>query len=278
MDLFLFDKDQLAAMARERAEQYRTAPSFPHIVIDDFLPAWVLDRIIAEFPGPDDVEWRRYAAEREVKLASKDPTLIPPFTQSVLAQLNSKAIIDFLEVLTGVGGLIPDPHLWGGGLHQIQAGGHLKIHSDFNWHEQLLLDRRLNLLLYLNKGWQPEWGGALELWDRDMSHCVERIEPIANRCVVFNTTDYSFHGHPDPLTCPPDRSRRSLALYYYTNGRPSSEVAPSRTTAFQPRPGETWRRSSGRGGRAADIGRRLLPPIVVDGIRTLKARARSGTS
>ena len=93
----------------------------------------------------------------------------------MLDQFNSETMVDFLEQLTGISGLIPDPHFWGGGLHQIERGGHLKVHSDFNWHEELLLDRRLNMIVYLNEDWDPEWGGGLELWDRDMTACQERV-------------------------------------------------------------------------------------------------------
>ena len=160
-------------------------------------------------------------------------------TRALLYQLNSSVFIDFLETLTGIRGLIPDPHFWGGGVHQIVRGGFLKVHTDFNRHPRLKLDRRLNLLLYLNPEWQEEWGGHLELWDRGMAKCGKRILPIFGRCVVFSTTDFSNHGHPDPLNCPEGMTRKSLALYYYSNGRPSSETAGKHySTSFRRRPGE----------------------------------------
>ena len=240
-----FDRDRLVELGRANAARYQAADPFPHVVLDDFLPPEELEPLLAEFPRPDDLDWHRFHTDRELKLATEDPEVIPPYARSVLAQFNSAAAIDFLEALTGIEGLIPDPHYWGGGLHQIEPGGHLDVHSDFNWHKRLRLDRRINLLLYLNEDWKPEWGGALELWNRDMTECRQRVLPIANRVVVFNTTDYSYHGHPEPLACPPGRTRRSLALYYYTNGRPAEELSSPRTTAFQPRPGETWRPVSG---------------------------------
>lgn len=163
-------------------------------------------------------------------------------TRSLLYQLNSSTFITFLERLTNVDGLIPDPHFVGGGLHQIERGGFLKMHVDFNKHERLRLDRRLNLLIYLNKDWQEEYGGHLELWDKDVTQCSKKILPVFNRCVVFTTTDFSYHGHPEPLTCPEDRSRKSLALYYYSNGRPASEIRrghSEHSTLFRARPGET---------------------------------------
>ncbi len=140
--------------------------------------------------------------------------------------------------MTGITGIIPDPGYVGGGMHEITSGGFLKVHADFNRHKQLHLDRRLDAILYLNSDWEDSWGGQLELWDRSMSEAVVSLAPVAGRLVCFATDDYSYHGHPDPLTCPPDRFRRSLALYYYTNGRPAEEISGDHTTLFQARPGE----------------------------------------
>jgi 2OG-Fe(II) oxygenase superfamily len=258
---FFFDRDQLLPLAHDHAEAYQSADPFPHAVIDDFLPRPVLEALMSAFPSPTEIDWHRFDNSRELKLAMTEQDPLPAYVRQVLAEFNSATMIDFLEALTGMEGLIPDPHFWGGGLHQIEPGGHLDVHSDFNWHSRLLLDRRINLLVYLNDDWQPEWGGALELWNEDMTECRQRVDPIANRCVVFSTTDTSFHGHPEPLACPPGRTRRSLALYYYSNGRPADELSALRTTAFQPRPGEAWRRGTGQVGvirRAARAARRRL--------------------
>jgi Rps23 Pro-64 3,4-dihydroxylase Tpa1-like proline 4-hydroxylase len=138
----------------------------------------------------------------------------------------------FLEKLTGIAGLIPDPHLRGGGLHEIRQGGALGVHADFNFYKRLNLYRRLNLLIYLNANWAEEWGGHLELWDRTGKQCVQRVAPIFNRAVIFDTSNFSYHGHPHPLQCPPDRSRKSLALYYYTVEAPADEDRAPHTTLF----------------------------------------------
>ena len=119
--------------------------------------------------------------------------------------------------MTGIGGLLPDPSYFGGGLHKIQAGGFLEIHSDFNHLKRYNLERRLNLLLYLNKDWSPDYHGDLELWDRPSMIKATSVAPLFNRCVVFSTTKESLHGHPTPLATPPGVDRMSLALYYYTN-------------------------------------------------------------
>ena len=230
--------DEIQNLAGRLCEQYLNAAPFPHIVIDDFFPVGILKTIIKEFPKPEEIAWNEFDNKREKKLASTAESQMGEATRLFLYQLNSSSFINFLETLTGIEGLIPDPHFWGGGLHQITRGGYLKIHADFNWHEKLRLDRRLNLLLYLNQDWPEAYGGHLELWNRDMSHCEKRVLPVFNRCVIFNTTDTSYHGHPEPLACPPGQTRKSLALYYYSNGRPDDETSDSHGTLFKQRPSE----------------------------------------
>jgi Rps23 Pro-64 3,4-dihydroxylase Tpa1-like proline 4-hydroxylase len=111
------------------------------------------------------------------------------------------------------------------------------MHADFNRHPKLNLDRRLNLLVYLNEGWAEQNQGWLELWDRTMRNRVTRVLPVFNRTVVFSTTSFSFHGQPEPILGPPDLVRRSIALYYYTNGRPAEEISePDHSTLWQARP------------------------------------------
>jgi hypothetical protein len=235
---FFFEAARLIPLADARAPGYAQADPFPHAVIDDLLPQWVVDGILEEFPPPGS-GWQRFSNQLEQKLGNRPETSYGPFTRQVLAQCNSSVFVDFLERLTGIAGLVPDPHFVGGGLHQIEPGGFLKVHADFNRHPRLQLDRRLNVLVYLNRDWPDDYGGHLELWDRTMTRVAQRILPVAGRCVVFSTTSFSYHGHPDPLTCPPDRTRRSLALYYYSNGRPAGEVvSEEHDTLFRSRPGE----------------------------------------
>ena len=131
----------------------------------------------------------------------------------------------FLQSLTSIKEtLVSDPYLNGGGLHEIKRGGVLKIHTDFNRHPFLDLDRRINVLIYLNKSWQQTYGGHLELWDKNMKVCGKKILPDFNTMTIFSTTDYSNHGHPDPLNCPADLSRKSIATYYFSKGRPKNEI------------------------------------------------------
>jgi 2OG-Fe(II) oxygenase superfamily len=126
------------------------------------------------------------------------------------------------------------------------------------------VDRRLNVLVYLNEGWREEWGGALEMWDRDLRRRERRIAPHFNRTLVFLTTDYSYHGHPDPLDCPPGVTRKSVALHYYTNGRPDDEVSRenrSRGGRYVRRRGDRW--------TPTDLSRLFTPPLLYDAARAL---------
>lgn len=265
-----FDPKRLMGMLDKYRVAYSQAPPFPHIVIDDFVPEEMLSAVLDEFPLPDEIKWGEFNNPAEKKLAVNDETKIGPATRLLLHELTSSSFLSFLETLTNIEGLIPDPHLWGGGLHQIKRGGYLKVHADFNWHRKLRLDRRLNLLIYLNRDWKEEYGGHLELWNENMTKCEKKILPIFNRCVVFNTTDVSFHGHPDPLMCPEQQTRKSLALYYYTNGRPADEASPAHTTLFQRRPGE------GFGASFFSFLTRLTPPVLNDAITRLRrTRPRS---
>jgi Rps23 Pro-64 3,4-dihydroxylase Tpa1-like proline 4-hydroxylase len=251
MNPFFFEPEKLRSLAERHREGYASAAPFAHAVFDELVPSAALEPILAEFPAPKAVPWLEHTHRHSRKLATNDESWMGPATRQFLAQLNASTFIDFLERLTRIEGLIPDPHFYGGGLHQIEPGGRLEIHADFNWYKRLRLDRRLNVLIYLNRDWDESWGGHLELWERDMSRCARRIAPLFNRWVVFSTTDTSFHGHPEPLRCPVGRTRRSIAAYYYTNGRPGEESSAPHSTLYQARPGASSRPAPRRslGGR-----------------------------
>jgi hypothetical protein len=228
--------DALDRLADAHAASYEIADPFPHAVFDDFLPKDQAERAAMLFPSLEDTVWDQSKLDDQ-KFSISDEQAMPDPLRLIFWQLNSSAFLRFLEKLTGIRGIIPDPHLRGGGLHRIGRGGRLSIHCDFNWHKELGLVRRLNLLLFLNPTWQEEWGGHLELWNRDMTECRQRLLPIMNRCVIFTTSHRSFHGHPDPLSCPPARARRSLALYYYQSPN-RDKPRGAHSTLYRNRPGE----------------------------------------
>lgn len=261
---FCIEPDYLDDLANQYRETYAQGQPFPHIIIDNFLPEEILDQILEEFPKPGQVDWKTFDAPAEKKLASTSELQMGEATRLLLYQLNSETFVNFLEQLTGIDGIIPDPHFQGGGLHQIERGGYLKLHADFNRHKKLRLDRRLNLLLYLNKNWHEDYGGYFEMWDQEMTRCEKKILPIFNRCVIFSTTDFSYHGHPDPLTCPEGETRKSLALYYYSNGRPPEELSGAHSTLFHPRAGEDLNHKKSSDKRVKTIVKKFVPPILIE--------------
>ena len=220
--------------------RYRDANPFPHIAMDGLFDGALLERILANFPAGRDDSWRHFDNAQEKKSGFDYRAEVSHELRDFLYFLNSAATLEFLEKLTGIDGLIPDPYFGGAGPHQSFPGGFLKIHADFNWHPKLKLDRRVNLLIYLNRGWHDEYGGHLELWDKEMSRCEQSIAPLFNRTVVFNTTDTSWHGHPHPLACPEGQSRKSVSMYYYTNGRPDKERLAPHDTIFQKTHDHEW--------------------------------------
>lgn len=220
---FVFDDDALQGLARQYQTEFAQAQPFPHLVVDDFLPTTVADRLLADFPGPESemwLDWRKRNPRRQPKKLgvghAKRLANCPPYIQHILGCFNSFPFLNFLQTLTGIDKLLPDPYFHGGGLHQILGGGRLDLHADFNALESLDLYRHLNVLFFLNKNWKPEYQGNLELWRSDLSQCEQSIAPIFNRLVVFRTNTRSFHGHPKPLVVPDQVTRKSLALYYYT--------------------------------------------------------------
>ena len=193
--------------------KYFLAKPFPHIVIDNFLN---LDCLENTLNGFKTVNWASYTHFNENKSGNKTNNF-DPLLQSTIDALNSREFIERLEKITGISALIPDHKLGSGGVHRSTRGGYLNIHADFTVHPyNKRWHRRVNILVYLNDVWEESWGGHLELWDKRMNNCVKKIAPLLNRCVIFNTDYDSFHGHPEPMTCPKNVYRKSIALYYYT--------------------------------------------------------------
>lgn len=216
---------------------------FPHISIDNLFDVNFIKRVSDEFPKHaigDNLAFGWDGSQINVqnrKLWCRSEICMGDYTNHLISHLQSSVFVQFLERLTGIHDLIADTKHFGGGLHQIQSGGHLSIHADFARYYNGKLWRRVNVFVYLNDDWQESYGGHLELWDRNITKKVISFAPILNRLVIFETSDFSFHGHPDKLNTPLDVTRKSIALYYYTATKGDAELS-NRMTNFQRRPGE----------------------------------------
>jgi len=235
------------------SDAFRANTPFPHVAIDGLFPEKVLDKIApldgtGEFPedwvgefynGGDKLTadmqrkffdytanrgWRCIGCETRstsnergyLKIQNFKEPIMGPYTQGLVAALKSQEFIEFLEQLSGISPLYADENNFGSGLHQITRDGALQIHADFRLHPWTGMERRVNAFLFFNRDWDEEWGGHQELWDRNVTRCHARIAPLFNRFIIFTPHDFSYHGHPEPLNVPGHRSRRSLAMYYYS--------------------------------------------------------------
>ena len=203
----------LKKIARDNKNKYSNSLPFSHIVLKDLFENDILEKIVDEFPdlaskkGANHFSGKtdeKFSSPRGTKFQDKN-------TKEFLNFLNGSEFIDFLQEITSIKEpLIPDPHFIGGGLHESKKGGFLKIHTDYCKHPETNLDRRVNLLVFLNQNWEKQYNGYLNLFDKEMSDCVKKIAPNFNTTVIFNTTDFTYHGVPDPILCPENESRKSL--------------------------------------------------------------------
>jgi hypothetical protein len=259
-----FDEKRLTELADEHRHQFSVAQPFPHIVLDGLFPEALLADVSANFPAPDADGWQRLDYEYQRKLQWIDVDATPAVVDAFIGSLQSRVFLTFVEKLTGVAGLIADPHLFHGGMHQIETGGHLQVHTDQLFQPELWLYRRVNVIVYLNPLWDKAWGGHLQLWNHDMTRCAREIEPLFNRTVILHSPG-AYHGHPEPTTSPPGICRQSVALYYYTS--PDNPTTPTTTreksnfVEVPPR----WRRV------LTDV----TPPIVKRGAVHARSRIRS---
>jgi hypothetical protein len=259
----LVDPERIAAASAAALHRaFVAADPFPHLVIDGLFDPALLDLVAEEFDLLDAAQWRRsYDGTHERTMRSRPASRLGHAADLYFHTVHSAAFVEFLEQVSGVPALITDPHLAAGGFHESRQGGRFRIHTDFNKHERTGLDNELVLITYLNRGWDPAWGGALELWRTRPRECALRIEPVFGRSVLMKRTPVSFHGHPAPLAPPPGRARRSLAAYYYSHHGDSP--APPHPTRFM-------ERSLARGLRIA--ARAITPPLLWDAVKRLARR------
>jgi Rps23 Pro-64 3,4-dihydroxylase Tpa1-like proline 4-hydroxylase len=230
----LIDTDTVRAIGARYAQAYQQGTPYHHICIDNFLPTDVIEHVRADLKQLPDAEASFSRAQENLK-SSYNPERLPEYTRNLFHVFNARQFILFLEELTGIKGLIPDPYYVGAGIHKTLNGGHLDIHADFNVHKQMHLERRLNVLIYLNKDWKEEWGGSFEIWDKQMTKKEASFIPLYNRMVCFSTGSDTFHGNPEPVNHPDGEPRQSIALYYYT--ATWDDTRKAHTTIFKPRPG-----------------------------------------
>src|SRR4051794_29953666 len=224
-------------LLRERVQQ---AKPFPFFCIDGFLEDAFAERVLDSFPSFEEaaqIGMKFSAVNERGKIQVTDSSKFAEPVAELNRALAAPESLDLLCHAFAIPRLLADEELVGGGIHQTGPRGHLDVHIDFNYLRERDLHRRLNILLYFNKDWPEEWGGNIELWDKDVKACHRSLSPIFNRCVVFETSEISYHGVTS-VRCPEGWSRKSFAAYYYTREAPPSWTGEEHTTVFRARPDE----------------------------------------
>ncbi len=234
--LSLIHPDVRNCVALLREEFQRNEP-FRHVVMDRLLDPAFCERLMAEFPAFDARKAVNELGEAGRKAVVTDIARIGPACAQFDRLMRDRGFLALVGEIAGIANLVYDPEYIGGGTHENLDGQELDPHVDFNYHPNRPLHRRLNLVVFLNPEWDENWGGCLELFgdpwgDRDG---VRTVAPIANRAVLFETTEQSWHGFKR-LRLPDGVSRRSIAVYFYSVDRPFAETAPSHGTVYVPRP------------------------------------------
>lgn len=231
-----YDRDTLR-------RQFNSAEPFRFIKIDNFLEPRFASKVAAAYPTFETAtkHGKAFTALNERrKIQVTDAKLFPDEVEELNKALASPTFLADLSYITGIPKLLADEMLVGGGMHLTGPGGRLDVHVDFNLLEDRKLHRRLNLLIYLNPVWDDAWGGHIQLWDKNVKSCAESFTPKLNRCVIFETSEISFHGVV-PVSAAAPYPRISFAAYYYTREAPPDWDGHFHSTVFKARPEERLR-------------------------------------
>jgi len=229
------DYERLESEIGNLKQSFQSKDPFHYLIIDNFFKKEKAELILKGYPRVEHGKWNgtTYLDQKNKFQLTEFPKGL--LLDEVFKELNSDTFLSWLNDLTGIEEpLIGDPELFGGGLHQSIKGAFLNVHVDYNIHPKTKFHRRLNVLVYMNKDWKDEYEGHLELWNfqKGKKKILEKIAPTFNRCVIFETNEISFHGHPTPLNTPFEINRKSLATYYYTKDRPLDEIAHEHNTIY----------------------------------------------
>jgi Rps23 Pro-64 3,4-dihydroxylase Tpa1-like proline 4-hydroxylase len=251
----LVDRSFFTPERRERLRQeLASALPFPHLVLDGLFHPALLELVAEEFDTQSRPNWAEIKTRYECTQRSVPGVSLQAASQVYFAIVSSGWFTEWLSSITGMPYLLPDPKLVGGGLHESRTGATFSIHLDFNYHRDIGLRNAMVFITYLNKGWQPEWGSALELWDKKADRCVKSIQPEFGRTMIMPHGPASYHGHTRPLKTPDGRPRRSVAAYFYTSPLAGKRRDEETISKFL-RPA--------RIDQAKAIARMILPPFIL---------------
>jgi hypothetical protein len=259
VDPKLLDANHIAGLR----QQLRNAKPYPHLVVHNWFNPTLLELVREEFDLLDQDQWRELRNEQELTHRSLPQSRLGPASEIYFSVVNSGWFLELISSITDVEDLLPDPRLAGGGLHETPAGGKFGVHRDFDIHADYGLTNKMVFITYLNRGWDPAWGAALEIWDIDRGTSARSIPPEFGTSVLLMHGPKSFHGHPEPMAAPPGQTRRSLANYYYQNPAAVPMRVKRISSVFL---------IAHRSKPLRHLARRWLPPALLDAIKKLVSR------
>ncbi len=265
LDCAFFDEMSAAERQQLRAQYEKTEP-FKYLVLDGLFSPVSLRRVEGEFDSAQAVAWREINTGLQRKRGSVPDTTLPTNVQDYFNTINAGPFLRFLSDVTGISDLIPDPALYGGGMHEVGEDGAFEVHVDFQRHPRTQLNNRLAVITYLNDNWDLADGGHLELWQMKPAECRATVTPLFGRTVIMEQSWEAAHGHPQPVR--KGRKRRSVTAYFYTNGLTAAGVGNSLPTTYVARRGHSAQQ------RAELVLRLLLPPIVLSALKSCKDAAQ----
>lgn len=195
-----------------------------YCMADDILETTYAKHIQKEIIGSSMEQWDRYENPFEKKYTWRDKNKLLPLTKSLFDKLHTKEFIDFLSNFTGYE-LQEDKSKNWWGIHTFDNGDKLDIHVDAGRHPKNNLKKIITLGIYLSYNWSKECGGNIEFWkgtnssnnDAKIYNKNLSIEPIFNRCIIFENNDYSWHGAPEPCVCNENQKRIFVTCSYLTD-------------------------------------------------------------
>jgi len=209
----------------ELKKSFINGEPFENVVIDNFLSDDYAEEIHNLFPTNYD-NWYKYTNPLEVKFAYDNINSLDENVKNYFYYLSSNHIIDLIKEITNIKNIEHDEYLHGAGLHSHPKHGRLNIHLDYEKHPISGKERRINIIYFSTKNWDPLWNGANELWDKNVTKCVKKTDVKFNRAIIFRTNEISWHGLHEKIVCPPGIYRKSLAYYYVSEldtKKPESE-------------------------------------------------------
>jgi len=212
------------------SEQYNNSVLIPHIIVDNFLPDDIFDKLCKEIDSfPEDKLISKSLQYSGTRKESRDFSE-SPLMQEIMTKLTACEFVKWMSKITNCNQIIPDIHHLGAGLSTAPSDAFLGLHVDFNWNDTLKLNRKFNLILYANKIWEDDWNGELEFWKKDRTECLYSIKPLPNRLIFWEYEQQFLHGFSKPLKCPQGVERRNLMTVYYTSN--STPTNPPHKSLF----------------------------------------------